>query len=153
MPAVAWHDYSNSLGSFSDVNKNDATGELGRINFTFPDNFALEARRGYYASVSHVDHQLGRVLRELERLGMAGDTIVSFIGEKKNAFAFKKRITTESRMRLFFVSDSSRRPRIPPWRAVRVGEEHQLRGRPPLSHDDQDPGSDHGRIPADKQVH
>ncbi len=91
MPAVAWHDYSNSLGAFSDVHKNDATGELGRINFTFPDNFALEARRGYYASVSHVDHQLGRVLRELERLGMAGDTIVSFIGRVKILIVFFKK--------------------------------------------------------------
>ena len=37
--------------------------------------------RGYYASVSFMDHQLGRVLNELERLGVADRTIVLFFGD------------------------------------------------------------------------
>ena len=37
--------------------------------------------RGYYASVSFMDHQLGRVLDELERLGVADRTIVLFFGD------------------------------------------------------------------------
>ncbi len=37
--------------------------------------------RGYYASVSFMDYQLGRVLAELERLGLAERTIVLFFGD------------------------------------------------------------------------
>ena len=37
--------------------------------------------RGYYASVSFMDHQLGRVLGELERLGLADRTAVLFFGD------------------------------------------------------------------------
>lgn len=38
----------------------------------------LEARRAYYASVSFVDAQVGRLLAALEELGLAGNTIVVF---------------------------------------------------------------------------
>ena len=37
--------------------------------------------RGYYATVSFMDHQFGRVLNELERLGVADRTIVLFFGD------------------------------------------------------------------------
>ena len=37
--------------------------------------------RGYYASVSFMDQQVGRVLDELERLGVADRTIVVFFGD------------------------------------------------------------------------
>ena len=37
--------------------------------------------RGYYASVSFMDQQLGRVLDELERLGVADRTIILFFGD------------------------------------------------------------------------
>lgn len=39
------------------------------------------ALRGYYASVSFMDHQLGRVLNELDRLGVADRTVVVFFGD------------------------------------------------------------------------
>ncbi len=39
------------------------------------------ALRGYYASVSFMDYQLGRVLDELERLGVADRTVVLFFGD------------------------------------------------------------------------
>lgn len=37
--------------------------------------------RAYYASISFVDAQVGRVLDELERLGLADDTIVVFVSD------------------------------------------------------------------------
>lgn len=39
------------------------------------------ARRGYYASTSFMDEQVGRVLDGLERMGLAGNTIVVFWGD------------------------------------------------------------------------
>ena len=39
------------------------------------------ARRGYYASTSFMDEQVGRVLDGVERMGLAGNTIVVFWGD------------------------------------------------------------------------
>ncbi len=38
-------------------------------------------KHGYYASVSYVDAQVGRLLDELERLGLAGNTVVVLWGD------------------------------------------------------------------------
>ena len=40
-----------------------------------------EARRGYYASTSFMDEQVGRVLGGLEKMGLASNTIVVFWGD------------------------------------------------------------------------
>ena len=39
------------------------------------------ALRGYYASVSYMDEQVGRALDALERLGIADNTVVAFFGD------------------------------------------------------------------------
>jgi uncharacterized sulfatase len=39
------------------------------------------ALRGYYASVSYMDEQVGRALDALERLGLADNTVVAFFGD------------------------------------------------------------------------
>ena len=41
----------------------------------------MEERRAYYASLSYADQQLGRVLSELQDLGLADSTIVVFWGD------------------------------------------------------------------------
>ncbi len=41
-----------------------------------PEDYARLARHGYYACISFVDAQVGRVLDELERLGLNNNTIV-----------------------------------------------------------------------------
>jgi|GEM_PF-256937 len=45
------------------------------------DDFHRLMRHGYYASTSYVDAQIGRVLDELDRLGLADDTIVVLWGD------------------------------------------------------------------------
>ncbi|UCG50356.1 MAG: sulfatase-like hydrolase/transferase [Phycisphaerales bacterium] len=45
------------------------------------DDAARTLIHGYYACVSYTDAQIGRVLAELERLGMRGDTIVVLWGD------------------------------------------------------------------------
>ena len=42
----------------------------------FSDAHLRAARHGYYAAMSEVDHQVGRILDALERLELAGDTVV-----------------------------------------------------------------------------
>jgi iduronate 2-sulfatase len=42
---------------------------------------AIQLRRGYYACVSYVDAQVGRIVAELERLDLAKDTIIVLVGD------------------------------------------------------------------------
>jgi iduronate 2-sulfatase len=46
-----------------------------------PDDMAREAIHGYYASVSYMDAQIGRVIDELDRLGLRDNTIVILWGD------------------------------------------------------------------------
>ena len=77
MPEIAWTEY-NELRNFLDIR---ALNVSGKINTTLPENTVLEMRRAYYCSVTWMDFQVGRVLDELERLGLADDTIISFLGD------------------------------------------------------------------------
>jgi arylsulfatase A-like enzyme len=61
-------------------------GELGSYSGLpaarpFPEDFARKLKHGYYACVSYVDAQVGRVLDELERQGMSSNTIVILWGD------------------------------------------------------------------------
>jgi len=38
----------------------------------------------YYGSINHVDNQIGRILQELEKLGMADDTLILFTADHGN---------------------------------------------------------------------
>ena len=40
----------------------DIDQDCGTFNKTYPDDIAKMIRQGYYASVSYVDHEFGRVL-------------------------------------------------------------------------------------------
>lgn len=59
----------------------------GKVPLVWPPNFGLpdtDVRRGilaYYASVSFMDAQVGRLLDALDRLGLADNTIVVFLGD------------------------------------------------------------------------
>jgi iduronate 2-sulfatase len=46
-----------------------------------PDDYARQLKHGYYAAVSYMDAQLGRVLDELDRLGLSENTIVVLWGD------------------------------------------------------------------------
>ncbi|MDP3068987.1 MAG: sulfatase [Opitutaceae bacterium] len=46
-----------------------------------PDDYARQVKHGYYAAVSYMDAQLGRVLDELDRLGLRDNTIVVLWGD------------------------------------------------------------------------
>jgi arylsulfatase A-like enzyme len=46
-----------------------------------PDNLARQLKHGYYASVSYTDAQIGKVLDELDRLGLSKNTIIVLWGD------------------------------------------------------------------------
>jgi len=46
-----------------------------------PDDFARKLKHGYYAAVSYMDAQVGRVLDELEKLGLRDNTIIILWGD------------------------------------------------------------------------
>lgn len=69
-PAVAMHDWGE-LRAYAGIPKK---GPLD-------DDMARTLIHGYYACVSFVDAQIGRVLGELDRLGIADDTIVVLWGD------------------------------------------------------------------------
>jgi arylsulfatase A-like enzyme len=48
---------------------------------SIPDDMARNLKHGYYAAISYMDAQVGRVLDELERLGLAKNTIVVLWGD------------------------------------------------------------------------
>ncbi len=69
-PAIAMHNWGE-LRKFAGIS---AKGPLDEAK-------ARELIHGYYACVSYVDAQIGRVLDELNRLGLADDTIVVLLGD------------------------------------------------------------------------
>jgi len=81
MPDKAWSNWGE-LRTYKDCT-DEVLGnpDLGQVNVTIPDSKTLELRRAYYASVSHVDDEIGRVLNVLEELGLADSTIVAFWGD------------------------------------------------------------------------
>ncbi len=55
--------------------------EKASLDHALSDSYARKLRHAYLASVSYVDAQIGKVLDELERLGLAENTIVIIWGD------------------------------------------------------------------------
>jgi len=70
IPDFAWHQ-SAELRGYADMPKD---GPL-------PDALVKRLRHGYYACVSFMDAQVGRVLAEVDRLGLAENTAVVLWGD------------------------------------------------------------------------
>ncbi|MBE8714062.1 sulfatase [Sphingobacterium hungaricum] len=47
----------------------------------FPDSLAMKLRHGYYAGVSYVDAQIGKVIQKLQETGLDSNTIVVLWGD------------------------------------------------------------------------
>jgi iduronate 2-sulfatase len=65
VPAIALHDSREILRSYANSPNQYPTNHQSR-----------EMRRGYYANISYMDAQVGKVLTELDRLGLRSNTIV-----------------------------------------------------------------------------
>ena len=71
-PDYALHN-SRELRNYRDLPPPD-TGPI-------PHDKIMELRHGYYAAASYMDAQLGKVLDELDRLGMAENTVILLYGD------------------------------------------------------------------------
>lgn len=70
-PRYAGKPKASEIGNFKPV---PSDGEI-------PDDMARTLNHGYYAALSYMDAQLGRVIDELERLGMAENTVIMLWGD------------------------------------------------------------------------
>ncbi|XP_060581896.1 iduronate 2-sulfatase-like [Ruditapes philippinarum] len=77
MPEAAWYSYGGLRG-YKDIHD---LHKSGGINTTLPDDVVLNLRRAYYSALTYTDSLVGSVLAELENLGLANNTIVSFWGD------------------------------------------------------------------------
>ncbi|XP_065836052.1 iduronate 2-sulfatase-like [Oscarella lobularis] len=88
MPDVAWSTW-NHIREFDNLaiyfeGKNctaSNTTQMLSTECALPDEATREARRGYYATMTYSDYQVGKVLAELEAQGFANDTIVVLWGD------------------------------------------------------------------------
>ena len=81
MPDSAWSTPTGLL-NYPDCSA-EGTGieNIGEPNVTYSDAHTKELRRAYYASISFADEQIGRVLQELNNLGLADNTVIIFLGD------------------------------------------------------------------------
>jgi iduronate 2-sulfatase len=67
-PEIAFHESTELLGS-------------GKNRTTLARGQAAEWRHGYFANISYMDAQLGKVLDALDREGLTKNTIITFVGD------------------------------------------------------------------------
>ncbi|WP_114751082.1 sulfatase [Pleomorphovibrio marinus] len=70
-----------SLQNMGEFNQYKAGEEKASLDERLSDDYATTLRHAYYASVSYVDAQIGKVLDQLEELGLAENTIVVLWGD------------------------------------------------------------------------
>ena len=83
MPAVAWHPYADVTPRFPSMVQTNGTGLPGRpwFNGTVNATRLRLMRRGYYASLSYTDYNLGRILHKLDATGLRNNTAVVLVGD------------------------------------------------------------------------
>ncbi|CAH1794527.1 unnamed protein product [Owenia fusiformis] len=75
MPEYAWHGNGEIRNGYADITLRGFSKEP---NTKWPEYLVKNLRRAYYASVSYVDSLFGKIMAELDRLGLRDDTIVMF---------------------------------------------------------------------------
>jgi arylsulfatase A-like enzyme len=79
VPATASQSHFQTLPAF--LRDDETTARVRwKIRFSTPEDYQ-ESVKGYYRLITGVDVVLGRIRRELERLGLADDTVVILTGD------------------------------------------------------------------------
>lgn len=77
-PAFAYH-HCNELQSYSDIPPLISFSE--NCNIQMPDEKARELIHGYYACISYIDAQIGKILDALEKSGQKENTLIVLWGD------------------------------------------------------------------------
>jgi iduronate 2-sulfatase len=77
LPEYAWSNFAE-IRVYQDIARHFG---FGAINSTYPDEVVLKLRRAYYSTVSFVDSLVGEVVKTLNDLGLADNTVISFLGD------------------------------------------------------------------------
>ena len=81
VPDIPENIHLASLQKMGEFNSYEDGDEIATLDERLSDKYARKLRHAYYASVSYVDAQIGKVLDELDRLGLAEKTIVVLWGD------------------------------------------------------------------------
>ena len=86
LPPIAFSSTGCAIPTFKDVKEvlpkdwdkchNDPDQALNSSLCRIPDDMARKLRRAYSACISYTDAQVGRVMNQLETLGLASDTLI-----------------------------------------------------------------------------
>ncbi|KAL0973966.1 hypothetical protein UPYG_G00213620 [Umbra pygmaea] len=82
-PFIPEHLPSVAYNPWTDIRKREDVKALN-ISFPYgpiPKDFQLQIRQHYYASVTYIDSQVGRLLNALDDLGLAEDTVIVFTSD------------------------------------------------------------------------
>jgi arylsulfatase A-like enzyme len=79
--AIPENSSKRSLHGSNEFNQYKLGEEKASLNSAVSDAYARKVRHAYFACVSYVDAQIGKVLQELEDLGLADNTIVVVWGD------------------------------------------------------------------------
>jgi arylsulfatase A-like enzyme len=81
VPDLPENVHEASLQKMGEFNSYEAGDEKASLVYPLSEEYARKLRHAYYASVSYVDAQIGKVLDRLEALGLAENTIVVLWGD------------------------------------------------------------------------
>ena len=83
MPSSAWSKSAELLeyDDLKDLLDHKPIAEETLTSHNLPTHMMRKLRRGYYACVSHVDHEVGKVINALEVGPFATSTVVVFTGD------------------------------------------------------------------------
>ncbi len=80
-PDIPANVHPASLHNNGEFNHYQLGEEKASLEQAISDEYARKLKHGYYASISYIDAQVGKVLDELSRLGLAENTIVVVWGD------------------------------------------------------------------------
>lgn len=76
IPRPVHASWSDSIGAGIDPNA-DKTAPFGN----FGDDYAVNTRRHYYAAITFIDEQVGRIVEELKKRGMYDNALICFVSD------------------------------------------------------------------------
>ena len=80
-PNIPEHINLKSLHGSGEFNQYALGDEKASLEKSVSDAYAKKLRHGYFASISYIDAQIGKITQELEDLGLAENTIIVVWGD------------------------------------------------------------------------